>query len=297
MANINKVTVGGITYNITIPSGLTEEEQAQIRANIGALSEADVDVVSNGTYPEMTVGNATKAQTADALTNPRAIDGVTFDGSAAIVHYGVCSTDAPMQNKTVSLPGFTLVPGARITVNFTTYNNVSSPTLNVNGTGAIPMKCKTRTTGLLYQAEIMDLIYDGTYWNIVGGYSLADKPVGAHWIQYQGESTPASLFGGSWSVDTDYTGRVLVGSGTGYVLGVTGGEATHTQTVNELAAHSHLIYRLSFPMGNGGDYRWIMAVSDDQDGTSDKTVLSTGGGNPFNIMQPYKVVAVWKRTM
>ncbi len=69
MANINKITVGETTYNITLPAGLTEEEQAQIRANIGAVSAQDVEVVRDGTYPEMTVGEATHAQNADNAIN------------------------------------------------------------------------------------------------------------------------------------------------------------------------------------------------------------------------------------
>lgn len=58
MANINKITVGDVSYNITIPAGLTEEEQAQVRQNIGAVSAQDVEVVRDGTYPDMTVGTA-----------------------------------------------------------------------------------------------------------------------------------------------------------------------------------------------------------------------------------------------
>lgn len=38
MANISKISVGEEDYNIVIGSGLTEDEQAQVRANIGAVS-------------------------------------------------------------------------------------------------------------------------------------------------------------------------------------------------------------------------------------------------------------------
>lgn len=69
MASINKITVGDVDYNISIPSGLTEEEQAQIRQNIGAVGQGESTVVQDGTYPEMTVGEATHAQTADDATN------------------------------------------------------------------------------------------------------------------------------------------------------------------------------------------------------------------------------------
>lgn len=64
MAILDKIELGGQTYDIGIPSGLTEQEQAQIRQNIGAISSAQAGVVDNGTYPEMTVGNATNATNA-----------------------------------------------------------------------------------------------------------------------------------------------------------------------------------------------------------------------------------------
>ncbi len=298
MANINKITVDGIEYKITIPSGLTEEEQAQIRENIGAISSAEADVVRDGTYPDMTVGNATKAQNADTLANARAIDGVSFNGSAAITHYGVCSTASGTTAKTVALTGFTLVTGARITVKFTTANTVSSPTLSVNGTPAKAMKCKDRTTGLAWKAgELMTLVYDGTNWCIVEGYSLADRPVNTHHIQYNGESTPAALYGGTWEIDTDYTGRVLVGSGTGYTLGATGGEATHMIEISEIPNHYHAGYII----GNQSSSTDNIAVSTqwgkyEAIGDFAKEIQNYPGQSSLNLMQPYRVVTIWKRT-
>ncbi len=226
-----------------------------------------------------------------------------------INHYGVCSTPAGTAEKTASLAGFALVEGARITVNFTTPNTVSSPTLNVNGTGAVAMKCKTRTTGLVWQAEIMTLVYDGTSWCIIGGYSLSDKPVGSHSVQYQGESTPAALYGGTWTLDPDYAGRVLVGAGTGFTLGATGGSETHTLQILELAEHAHQGVRIKWndadipSNANGlvdGDGRPLRVstnlyqahVSVDY---PNNFTENTGNSTPFSLMQPYKVVGVWKR--
>lgn len=310
---INKIQVGGTDYGLTIPAGLTDEQQAQIRQNIGAISASEADVVSNGTYPEMTVGEATHAQNADdsinaanaanaqtaaqatKLQTPRAIDGMEFDGTAQIIHYGFCSTGADVDEKAVSLAGFTLVTGARITVNFTMPNTVGSPTLNVNGTGAVALKCKNRTTGLLWQAEIMTLVYDGTNWCIIGGYSLADKPVNSHHIQYEGEDAPAALFGGKWDIDTDYAGRVLVGQGTGYPLGETGGAVTHKLTVLEIPPHSHKINGQIYDVQNGSALQTIR-LDYEVNQNLDTVIQNTGEGQSFSIMQPYKVVGVWKRT-
>ncbi|MGN0137549.1 MAG: hypothetical protein ACI381_02950, partial [Candidatus Methanomethylophilaceae archaeon] len=70
------------------------------------------------------------------LTNARTIDGVSFNGSANITHFGTCSTAAATVAKTVAITGFTLATGARALIKFTVTNTAASPTLNINGTGA-----------------------------------------------------------------------------------------------------------------------------------------------------------------
>ena len=104
------------------------------------------------------------------LTTARAIDGVNFDGSSAITHYGVCSTAAATAAKTVALTGFTLTVGARITIKFTVTNTVASPTLNVNGTGAKPIYYRGSAiyAGLLAANRTYEFVYDGTSYNLVG---------------------------------------------------------------------------------------------------------------------------------
>ena len=50
--------------------------------------------------------------------------------------YGVCSEAASTVAKTVSVDNFSLETGAIVLVKFTNANSATSPTLNVNGTGA-----------------------------------------------------------------------------------------------------------------------------------------------------------------
>ena len=86
-------------------------------------------------------------------------------------YYGVCSTGASTAAKTVDIEGFELVEGAVIFVKFTNSNSASSPTLNVNGTGAKPMyrygttamSTGTTTTGW-YAGAVQSFVYDGTGW-------------------------------------------------------------------------------------------------------------------------------------
>ena len=227
----------------------------------------------------MTVGNATSAQTATIaakLKIRRAIDGVNFDGSAAITHYGVCVTPPTTTEKIVSLTGFTLVEGARITVNFMTANTVSSPTLNVNETGAKPVKCKNRTIWLAWRSETMTLVYDGTYWAIVDGYSLADKPINTLIID---KASPGSVYGGSWVIDGLLSGQTTTKSATsgGYVSVAAKSERNLCSI--EIPANSYAVVS-GYTTANVSDANAIMNaqfITGDQD-INCRTTLNNGGG-------------------
>lgn len=82
------------------------------------------------------------ATTADSLATARYIDGVSFNGSADIAHYGECATATGTPLKTANCTGFALKDGARIIVKFASANTMSSGTLqlNINNTGAKNVK-------------------------------------------------------------------------------------------------------------------------------------------------------------
>ena len=84
--------------------------------------------------------------------------------------YGTCSTAAGTAAKVVSLSGFKLQTGAEVTVRFTVTNTASSPTLNVNGTGAKPIQYRNAaiSAGYLAANRTYRFVYDGTYWQLVG---------------------------------------------------------------------------------------------------------------------------------
>lgn len=125
---------------------------------------SDITNDSNFITSSANVASASKLQTA------RAIDGVNFNGSAAITHFGTCSTNAATAAKTVSLTGFSLVTGAKITIKFTVTNTATNPTLNVNGTGAKPIyyRGSAISTVLLAANRTYEFVYDGTSYNLVG---------------------------------------------------------------------------------------------------------------------------------
>jgi microcystin-dependent protein len=124
------------------------------------------------------------------------------------------------------------------------------------------------------------------------------------------------LYGGtSW---TKIEGRFLLGASSSYPVNATGGEATHTLTIDEMPSHTH--------SGNTGTgYTNFMRVVDTSGTTHEAntvsgyssggyedvtdtsifpggnhwhsfTTESTGGGQPHNNMPPYKAVYIWERT-
>lgn len=117
-------------------------------------------------------------------------------------------------------------------------------------------------------------------------------PVGSIYMSVNNVS-PETLFGGTWVQLKD---RFLLGAGDTYQNGATGGEATHTLTVNEIPAHTHPVsLRVKWVDGTGN----IQSASnnsywnDTQTGSTD----GTGGGQAHNNMPPYLVVFMWQRTL
>lgn len=138
-----------------------------------ALTKSDVGLgnVDNTADSNKNVLSATK------LTTARKIDGISFDGTADIIHYCECPTAAGTAAKVVTLPdmaGFVLAAGASLYVKFQYTNSVASPTLNVNGTGAKAIyrygtTAPGTTAATSWQANSVEhLVYDGAAWRMVG---------------------------------------------------------------------------------------------------------------------------------
>lgn len=119
-------------------------------------------------------------------------------------------------------------------------------------------------------------------------------PVGSIYMSVN-STNPRNLFGGTW---TQLKDRFLLGAGSTYTNGSTGGEATHTLTKSEMPSHSH---GQNVTVSSGGtltancDYDTYVtgkARISSQSITTDET----GGGGSHNNMPPYLVVYMWERT-
>ena len=92
--------------------------------------------------------------------------GVNYD-----TNYGICSTAAGTAAKTVNVSEpFLKVTGAHVTVKFTITNTASSPTLNVNNTGAaaIYYRGAAISAGYLAANRTYEFVFNGTQYELIG---------------------------------------------------------------------------------------------------------------------------------
>ena len=113
-------------------------------------------------------------------------------------------------------------------------------------------------------------------------------PVGSIYMSTVNIS-PQTFLGGNWE---QIQNVFLLSAGSSYTAGDTGGEATHTLTINEMPSHTHELDR-----GNYGNSRWeeISYSNGSSKATNAQGVHYTGGGQAHNNMPPYLVVYMWKR--
>ena len=177
----NKVTSwSSTTTDTNYPSEKLVKDSLDGKADkVASATAGDIATLdSNGNLVDSgtTIANAHVAA-ADKLHTARNIDGVSFDGSAKIHHFGTCSTAAGTSAKTVTLDdsmSFTLEKGASVFVKFTNSNTASNPTLAVNGTTAKSIyrygsTAPSTTAKSSWQAgSVVHLVYDGSAWIMVG---------------------------------------------------------------------------------------------------------------------------------
>lgn len=103
------------------------------------------------------------------VTQDQTVDGMPLEGDS-VIHYTTCSTAAATVAKTAALSGFKLVTGALAAVKFTVTNTAANPTLNINSTGAKAVRYRNAAVSaeVLAANHIYIMVYDGTYWQIVG---------------------------------------------------------------------------------------------------------------------------------
>ena len=186
--------------------------------------------------------------------------------------YGTCSTAAGTAAKVVSLSGFKLQTGAEVTVRFTVTNTASSPTLNVNNTGAKPIQYRNAAiaAGYLAANRTYRFVYDGSSYELVGDMiaelqaqidALAQQlaspwdcipvgiPIPVVGVKFGGSDGRRAIMPGeskareNWIICDggsdgkggtvpNLKGRFLYGADDDHAAGSTGGSATHTHSIS-----------------------------------------------------------------
>lgn len=112
-------------------------------------------------------------------------------------------------------------------------------------------------------------------------------PVDSIFLSFK-NTNPKTYLGGDWIQLKD---RFLIGAGGDYAVNATGGEVTHTLTVDEMPAHTHTFKKRTWT-SSGNCWREGVNAAETETGTTS----STGGGAAHNNMPPYLAVYMWKRT-
>ena len=124
-------------------------------------------------------------------------------------------------------------------------------------------------------------------------------PVGSFYMS-EVSTDPSEILGiGVWQ---RVKGKFLLGVDEGdsdiSKSGLTGGEKTHTLTVEEIPSHSHPISRYN-PSGTGFDATQTKLAAAPNNGTGVAGGVDTnpvGGNIAHNNLQPFMTVYMWKRT-
>lgn len=112
-------------------------------------------------------------------------------------HYATCPTPADTSAKVATTTNgyFVLATGAKVTVKFTYHNSASSSaTLNVDNTGAKTIYRAGRAITQYYwqSGEVIDFVYDGTYWVMDGKSTATTTYYGVTRLETSSTSTSMS---------------------------------------------------------------------------------------------------------
>lgn len=290
-------------------NGVTEHSNYSLGSSSARFNDGYIDNL----YGSLN-GNAS---TATSLSTANSIDGVKFDGSSSIVHFGRCTTPAATAVKEVSCEGFELVDGARIIVRFSNINTATDPSLKIaNGlsstTTAIPIHnySSYAVTSADFSTwrggNAVEFVYDATnkYFLRVGyqHYSYASQSATtASYATYVGSSTNhvatysySSETSRSFRPVADYSSTSYVNLGStsykwGYIYGTYLGNSSNYFT----SAYITNMYgtaekATSDSAGNNINSTYIKSITNPTTSSSKITVYNTtaGGTKSSSIYAP-----------
>ena len=189
----------------------------QIRDQLNSLTSLDLYfVVSQGTplvalRKKMVGINTPSPEAALHVVGDTRVEGTlipddidyTFDKP----YFGVCETAAATQTKVVTCDEFRLEKGALLAVQFTYANTATSPSMNVNGTGAIAI-CGTNgyyvNANMWTANQMVHFVYNGTWWIALNCLPATTARYGITMLSNSLNSTSGSLAATPYAVKMAY---------------------------------------------------------------------------------------------
>lgn len=189
----------------------------QIRDQLNSLTSLDLYfVVSQGTplvalRKKMVGINTPSPEAALHVVGDTRVEGTlipddidyTFDKP----YFGVCETAAATQTKVVTCDEFRLEKGALLAVQFTYANTATSPSMNVNGTGAIAI-CGTNgyyvNADMWTANQMVHFVYNGTWWIALNCLPATTARYGITMLSNSLNSTSGSLAATPYAVKMAY---------------------------------------------------------------------------------------------
>lgn len=228
-------------------------------------------------------------------------DSITSSSKSTSVSTGYCIYHIPASGKGITFGGIAEGDGFNVKMPATFSGSISAggnyngqyvtgtwlQTTQATDLGRKPTKVAVLDeSGWIYSRALSSLILEAVY------------PVGSIYMSVNSTS-PATLFGGTWEA---IQGKFLLGAdGGAYKAGNTGGEATHTLTVDEIPKHTHSMYSGNSGAPDtwepdGGSYLVDSVTQDKHTWWASLGMNYAGGGAEHNNMPPYLAVYIWKRT-
>ena len=286
------------TLSLTLPKGDTGAAGADGYSPTATVTKSgDTATITitdkNGTTTTTISDGASGTTNYNDLTNIYYTDKTLTAAWDSVNNYYVVTTTTPVRTTAPVL-------GDKIRVKFDTAHSGSVVKIKVNSDSVL--NCVVGSTSTVTNVDT-DRVYEfvktqesghSAVWNGVSNLVDAIYPVGSIYMSVN-STNPGYLFGGTWTQIKD---TFLLSAGDTYTAGNTGGEATHTLTVQEMPSHTHSWNGFASLDTDAGDSRRqaINAQRYNQDPTQSGTINNTGGGQAHNNMPTYLVVYMWKRT-
>lgn len=274
---------GNFAFYVQSFTGPNSSNQTIGQYDVKANPTTDMQIATKKYVDDGLAGKASKdiaTTSANGLmssTDKTKLDGIAEGANKTTVDTALSTTSTnPVQNKVVKAALDGKAPSSH-----THDEYLSHPIQLQENTDYGTTLPSSPTNGRLFFQEtsvtsLIDLVY----------------PVGAVYISMN-QTSPHTLFGGTW---TQIQGRFLIGAGTAYPAGSTGGEATHTLTASEIPDHTHSFKYTGQSATTGVNAIRLYQAASNQYNAYSGGQSSNCGGRAHNNLPPYMAVYMWTRT-